>query len=160
MPHFTTECAASADLKIAPLVTLGPLAEPLRAEAEMRRVDFVRRLFEDHAAGANRFDRPGERLLGAWHGGHLVGVGGLNRDPYVADDGIGRLRHVYVLASHRRRGIGAVLVRALLREAEGHFRVVRLRAASAEAAAFYRRLGFQEAAEPNATHLIPVTPLR
>ncbi|WP_162596278.1 GNAT family N-acetyltransferase [Methylobacterium sp. 17Sr1-1] len=120
----------------------------------------MRRLFEDHATGANRFDRPGERLLRAWHGGHLVGVGGLNGDPYVADNGIGRLRHLYVLAAHRRLGLGAVLVRALLREAEGHFRVVRLRTVSAEAAAFYRRLGFQETAEPNATHVIPVRLLR
>ncbi len=151
---------ASENLVVAALATLGPAAEPLRAEAEMQRVDFVRRLFEECATGVNRFDRPGERLLGAWHGGHLVGVGGLNRDPYTVAEGIGRLRHVYVLAAHRRFGIGAVLVRALLREAEGHFRVVRLRTASAEAAAFYRRLGFQEAAEPGATHLIPVTPLR
>ncbi len=140
-----------ADLPIAALTTLGPGAEPLRAEAETPRIDFVRRLFEDHATGVNRFDRPGERLLGAWHGGRFVAVGGLNCDPYAADDGIGRLRHLYVRASHWRLGIGALPVRALLREAEGRFRVVRLRTA---AAAFYRRLGFVGAAEPNATHLI------
>ena len=149
-----------ADIALAHLTTLGAASEPLRLDGERRGVDFVRRLFADWTSGTNRFDQPGERLLGAWHGAHLVGVGGLNRDPYAADDGIGRLRHVYVLAAHRRLGIGAVLVRALLRGAEGHFRVVRLRAASAEAAAFYRRLGFQENAEPNTTHLIPVTPLR
>lgn len=150
--------AASADLAVAALATLGADTERLRAEAEMQRVDFVRRLFEEHAAGVNRFDRPGERLLGAWHRGGLVGVGGLNRDPCAAEEGIGRLRHVYVLASHRRLGVGAMLVRHLLQHAEGHFRVVRLRAATPEAATFYRHLGFLESAGPSATHLIPVMP--
>lgn len=149
-----------ADIALARLATLDAASEPLRRDGERHGVDFVRRLFADWTSGTNRFDRPGERLLGAWHGAHLVGVGGLNRDPYALREDIGRLRHVYVLAAHRRLGIGAVLVRALLREAEGHFRVVRLRAASAEAAAFYRRLGFRDAAEPNVTHIIPVTPFR
>lgn len=147
-----------ADIALVRLTALGPAAEPLRVDGASRGIDFVRRLFEDWMSGANRFDQPGEALLGAWQGDRLVGVGGLNRDPYAADEGVGRLRHVYVLASHRRLGIGETLVRRLLREAEGHFRVVRLRAVSPEAAAFYRVLGFSDCAEPAATHVIPVTP--
>ncbi|KMO37741.1 hypothetical protein VQ03_18805 [Methylobacterium tarhaniae] len=51
-------------------------------------------------------------------------------------------------------------VEALRGGAEGHFRVVRLRAASPEAATFYRFLGFADTTEPDATHSIPVTPTR
>ncbi|WP_167350101.1 GNAT family N-acetyltransferase [Methylobacterium platani] len=138
------------------LAALRPAAEPIRAEASSQGIAFVRRLFEGWASGANRFDQPGEIFLGLWQQDRLVGFGGLNRDPYTAEDDIGRLRHVYVLRSHRRRGLGALLVRYLLREAEGHFRIVRLRAASPDAAAFYRRLGFAECADPAATHVVPV----
>lgn len=158
MSSFDSEPAAPTGLTVAILVALGPAAEPICADAERQGIAFVRRLFEEWASGTNRFDRPGETILGAWHGDRLVGVGGLNRDPYAADAEIGRLRHVYVLSSHRRLGIGALLVGRLLRAAAGHFRVVRLRAASAESAAFYRALGFAECGDPAATHLIRVPP--
>jgi GNAT superfamily N-acetyltransferase len=148
-----------ADIALARLTTLDTASESLRLDGERHGIDFVRRLFADWVSGTNRFDQTGERLLGAWNGGLLVGIGGLNRDPYAVDEEIGRLRHVYVLASHRRLGVGTLLVRNLLREAEGCFRVVRLRAASAEAAAFYRRLGFSDCADPCATHVIPAMPL-
>ncbi len=144
---------------VAVLTTLGSAAEPIRVEARAHGIDFVRRFFEDWASGTNRFDRPGETALSVWQDDRLVGVGGLNRDPYTAEDGIGRLRHVYVLSSHRRLGVGALLVGRLLHEAAGHFRIVRLRAASPESAAFYRRLGFAECGEPAATHLIRMPPL-
>ncbi|MFH6785609.1 MULTISPECIES: GNAT family N-acetyltransferase [Methylobacterium] len=140
------------------LTALEPAANPLLAEAERHGTAFMRRLFLEWDAGANRFDRPGEIILGAWQDDRLVGLGGLNRDPYVAEDDVGRLRHVYVLASHRSLGVGALLVRHLLRDAEGHFRIVRLRAALPESAAFYRRLGFMECGDPAATHVIPVPP--
>ncbi len=64
-----------------------------------------------------------------------------------------------MLLSHRRLGIGAPLVGRLLRAAAGHFRTVRLRAASPDSAAFYRRLGFVACDDPAATHLIRVPPI-
>ncbi|WP_171070294.1 GNAT family N-acetyltransferase [Methylobacterium terricola] len=151
--------AAPAGPTVAALAALGPAVGPIRDEARSQGVDFVRRLFEEWASGANRFDRPGEIFLGVWRGDRLVGVGGLNRDPYAAGGDIGRVRHVYLLGAHRHLGLGTLLVTRLLREAEGHFRIVRLRAASPEAAAFYRRLGFAECADPAATHLIRVRPI-
>ena len=145
-----------ADTTLARLTTLGSAAEPLRADGDAHGIDFVRRLFEEWESGANRFDRPGEIALGAWRDDRLVALGGLNRDPYTAEDGVGRLRHVYVLSSHRRLGVGALLVGCLLREAASRFRIVRMRAVSPEAAAFYRHLGFMDCAEPFATHRIVV----
>ena len=81
-------------------------------------------------------------MLGAFFNDALVGVGALNRDPYTSEQGFGRLRRIYVTRSARRHGVGAALVRRLLEDAGGVFRVVRLRAASSEAAALYLRFGF------------------
>lgn len=121
----------------------------------------VRRLRDDWRTGANRFDRPGEALFAVREGGGLLGVCGLNRDSYTIDPAIGRLRHLYVAPTARRRGIGRALVEATLIHAASHFRVVRLRTRSPEADLFYRALGFaSETRDPHATHLLraPLAP--
>jgi hypothetical protein len=69
----------------------------LIAESELR---FVRRLADDWVSVANRFDRPGEALFVARLPGQVVGVRGLNVDPYTAEPGVGRVRHLYVAAAH------------------------------------------------------------
>lgn len=106
--------------------------------------------------GVNRFDLPGERLMLARAGGRLVGVGGLNRDPYAQAPDVGRLRHLYVLRDSRRGGVGTLLVRSILQGAEAHFSLIRLRTDSADAAAFYTRLGFRPVEAPDATHALPL----
>ena len=100
--------------------------DPLLAESEQAGSRFVRRLAEEWRSGANRFDRPGEALFGARVGGRLVGVCGLNVDPHVGDGRVGRVRHLYVLSSFRRRGVGrrlvAEIVAAARRSAARHAR--------------------------------------
>lgn len=128
----------------------------LQAESVAQGFGMVRRLREDWTDGSNRFDRPGEALLGAYAEGQLVGVGGLNVDPYLADPAVGRLRHMYVLDSYRRHRVGAALVGKLLSGASGHFTVVRLW--TGQAHAFYEALGFTRVDEPKATHRIVVRP--
>ena len=127
--------------------------EQLRSEAIGHGHRFVDRLIEDWIAGSNRFERPGERFLGAFAKDELVGVCGLNRDPYVEQDTIGRLRHLYVLAPARRCGVGAALVHWLLDDARGVFDAVRLRT-TPEAAAFYLRLGFVPVEDKTASHVM------
>jgi GNAT superfamily N-acetyltransferase len=141
-------------IRITPLTTLDAAIEPLLVEAEQQGFEFMRRLVEEWALGANRFDRQGERFLGAFGDGQLLGVGGLNRDPYANTDGVGRLRHLYVLASSRRLGVGSLLVSHILQDAQPSFRVVRLRTTTAEAAAFYLRLGFTTTDEKTASHVM------
>jgi len=141
-------------IRIEQATTLSAEFDPLVVEAEADGHLFMRRLRDEWAAGSNRFDRPGERLMVACAGDRLVGVGGLNRDPYAEAPSIGRLRHLYVGRDARRQGVGALLVRSLLTGAEAHFTLIRLRTDSAEAAAFYRRLGFQRTDEADATHVI------
>ncbi|MFP4072899.1 MAG: GNAT family N-acetyltransferase [Actinomycetota bacterium] len=117
--------------------------------------NLVERLVDDWEDGSNRFDRWGEVALEARLDSRLVGVGGLNRDPYLDDPSVGRIRHVYVSPDARSLGVGRVLVLSLVEHARGHFSRVRLRTGSAKTSGFYLRLGFVEAPdEPDATHQI------
>lgn len=129
----------------------------LSLEARLSNHPFLDRLNADWRTGANRFDKPGECLLGLFDGGRLVAVGGLNRDPYdTSGRPVGRLRHVYVAQSHRRLGIGSQLVAELLARAQV-FERMRLRTpGTPEAAAFYESLGFVRVDEPDATHAVDV----
>jgi len=74
----------------------------LVAEAERHGFRFVRRLAEEWASGATRFDGPGEALFAAVVGGRVIGVCGLTADPYAAASRVGRVRRLYVAAAHRR----------------------------------------------------------
>ncbi|HEX6299191.1 MAG TPA: GNAT family N-acetyltransferase [Acidimicrobiia bacterium] len=117
--------------------------------------DLVRRLVDEWDDGSNRFNRPGEIALQARLGTKLVGVGGLNRDPYLDDPAVGRIRHLYVSPDARRQGVGRSLVLALVEEARPAFRQVRLRTGQPEASLLYLTLGFEESGdEPDATHEI------
>jgi GNAT superfamily N-acetyltransferase len=130
------------------------LAAPI-AESEANGLRFVRRLADEWASGANRFDRPGEAFFAARDGGEIVGVGGLNVDPYTTDPRIGRVRHVYVLATHRRHGVGAVLVGEIIAAARGHFHTLRLSTSNPDAARLYERLGFRPRANvARCTHIL------
>ena len=115
----------------------------LVAESEREGWRFVGRLADEWAAGTNRFDQPGEALFIARVGGLIIGVCGLNADPYTADVATGRVRRLYVLPAYRGRGIGGQLVRSVLAAAAGRFRRLRVRTESLEASRLYQRLGFQ-----------------
>ena len=115
----------------------------LLAESEQAGLRFVRRLVEEWASGANQFDRSGETLFGARSGGRLVGVCGLNVDPYAADERVGRVRHLYVLSSFRRLGVGQRLVAEVVEAARGRFDNLHLRTENPAAAQFYETLGFR-----------------
>lgn len=144
------------EIRIEQATTLGSELEPLIAEADRDGHLFLRRLGDDWASGSNRFDAPGEILMVARAGDRLVGIGGLNRDPYAQAAGIGRLRHLYIARDARRRGVGTSLVRNILAGAQPHFAFVRLRTDSSEAALFYLRQGFRPTTETDATHILRI----
>lgn len=137
---------------IKPLAALPADLSFLEAESIAQGFSMIRRLREDWETGQNRFDGPGEVLLGAFADERLVGVGGLNIDPYLADPGVGRLRHLYVLQARRRSSVGSRLVGGLLSHAAGRFGRVRLW--TGQAGAFYEALGFARTDEEKATHVI------
>jgi GNAT superfamily N-acetyltransferase len=146
------------DFRIAPVSALHPGMALLRAEAMNEGFLFVDRLVRDWTSGSNRFDLPGERLLGAFAEETLIGVCGINRDPTINQDGIGRLRHLYVRECKRRRGVASALVQRLLDEASNTFRIVRLRTETREAAAFYLGRGFVPVQDETASHVKALRP--
>lgn len=129
-----------------------PELAPLARASEREGFRFLARLRREFDDGTNRFDAPGEALLGCRRGAELVAVGGLNRDPWSAEPRAGRLRHLYVSPASRGSGVGRVLVDALAAAARPHFGVLLLRTDTPAAARFYEALGFAPVASPHATH--------
>jgi GNAT superfamily N-acetyltransferase len=143
------------EVNIERLADLPTSLAVLVAESEQRGYRFVRRLADEWTSSVNRFDQPGEALFGAWAAGRLVGVCGLNIDPYATDGSIGRVRHLYVLEEFRRLGVGRRLMEAVMAAARGRFTLLRLRTEIALAAAFYEKLGFSpQAGVPACTHTL------
>jgi GNAT superfamily N-acetyltransferase len=128
--------------------------EHLREAALAEGHGFVERTGDEWESGANRFDHPGEALFLARIGDRVVGMCGLNIDPYLSDPRVGRIRHLYVLPDFRRQGVGRQLAEACLDQAANGFDRVRLRTVNPQAARFYSSVGFSEVAEDSATHSI------
>lgn len=130
----------------------------LQAESEEAGLRFLQRLADEWASGVNRFGRPGEAPFAARRGGELVAIGGLNVDPYATAPRVGRVRHVYVLATYRRQGIGHRLVAEIIAAARGPFDSLRVRSASREASRLYEGLGFRPCSDvPDCTHVMTLT---
>jgi len=125
----------------------------LRQESSDEGYKFIERLVGEWNQRTNRFDQPGEVLLGLFQMTRLVGLGGLNRDPYTTDRGVGRIRHVYVTVSSRRQGLGETLVRSLLDRSQTSFAAVRLRTDNPAATRLYENLGFIRIDDPTASHV-------
>ena len=70
----------------------------LATESEANGQAFIQRLIAEWESGDNRFSRPGEALFVAKMGARIVGVCGLNVDPYQDSKTVGRIRRLYVLA--------------------------------------------------------------
>lgn len=141
-------------LGIRPVAYEQDLFAPLLADAGEEGGTFLFRLRDEWESGALRFEAAGEFLLGAFLEGALVGVAGLSRDPYHPVPGRGRVRHVYVIARHRSRGIGRRLVERVVEGARASFDHLRLATQRPEAASLYESMGFVRAQEPHQTHLL------
>jgi GNAT superfamily N-acetyltransferase len=129
--------------------------DALVAESERAGYRFVRRFAEEWTSGANRFDRPGEALFAALIDGRVIGICGLNVDPYTTTGGVGRVRHLYVLSAYRRLGVGRRLVARVVEAAKGRFDTLRLSTQNPAAAKLYERLGFdRRAGATDHTHLL------
>ncbi|MCA9006093.1 MAG: GNAT family N-acetyltransferase [Planctomycetaceae bacterium] len=146
------------------LILLQELIDPSQLDAltlDARKEGFLMldRLQQEWRDDQNRFNQAGERLFVAVEKDRVVGVCGLNRDPYSDDDRAGRVRRLYVLPECRRRGVGRLLVTEIINNSSGYFDQLRLRTDSPEADAFYCSLGFHRVAgDPECTHLRVISP--
>jgi GNAT superfamily N-acetyltransferase len=143
---------------LAPLSPDTPGFDRLRAESVSEGHRMLRRFAENWCAGSNRFDRPGETMLGLLADGILVGTCGRNIDPYDAHPRAGRVRHLYVGQSGRRQGAGTRLIAAILDDAAPYFDYLNTNAPET-AFAFYERQGFVRLlGVEHVTHRIAVPP--
>ena len=139
-------------LLIEPVTPDEPGYIALKAESIALNFNMLRRLEENWQRGENRFNAPGEKLLGAFLNGRLVGVCGLNRDPFSQQPRAGRIRHLYISERYRRRGIGQQLLVSVITHSSAWFDFLNTHA-PAQAWPFYERLGFRPVYdEPRVTH--------
>lgn len=132
--------------------------DELVRESQQQGFSFLFRLVADYESGANRFERSGEALFGLFDAPALIGIGGLNIDPYRADPRVGRVRHLYIAHQWREHGMGKLLVNAIIAEARKQFHLLTLRTDTTQAAAFYEALGFHRAvANTNDSHFLPLS---
>lgn len=130
--------------------------QELRAESLQEGFKFMERFCEEWDSGANQFRAPGEALFLAVDDGQVVGVCGLNRDPYAHDPQIGRVRRLYVSRAYRSSGVGRSLLEAVVAYASDHFSSLRVRTEAA--GDFYLKHGFRRVASNNeVTHVLEFT---
>jgi GNAT superfamily N-acetyltransferase len=144
-------------LTVSQLLSLPTTLAPLELEAVSEGFGMITRLRKEWESGVNRFDREGEVLLGAFRADRLLGICGLNYDPYINDPRVGRVRHLYVMQQERRAGIGRSLVQRVLEHARSNFESVRLWTDRADS--FYDRLGFHREDGLKVTHVYLIRPL-
>ena len=134
---------------------------PIVLESEMEGFRFLRRFYDEYGYGTNRFDRDGETVFVARQSNQIVGISGLNRDPYSRSGSVGRIRRIYVHPDFRRCGVGRRLVSNVILEARRFYTILTLRTDNSAADQFYRAMGFLTHDAPdNATHWLSLNPDR
>ncbi|WHY72813.1 GNAT family N-acetyltransferase [Fictibacillus enclensis] len=125
-------------------------------ESKREGFRFLDRLMHDYQNSSNTFDRPGESLWGVFDpDGQCVAIGGLNRDPYANETSVGRLRRFYVACEFRRMGLGTLLLKRIIHEANHHFHKLVLHTDTERGDLFYTSFGFvQETRYPKSTHCL------
>ena len=127
----------------------------LLAESEKEGYNFLRRLETAWRNGTNRFSLTGEGLYRAVNDGELIGIGGINLDPFQNNKRIGRLRRFYIKQSWRKQGVGSMLLNHILENHWVYFEEITLRTHSQIARFFYEKNGFKKIPnEINHTHKI------
>ncbi|KAB2441143.1 GNAT family N-acetyltransferase [Bacillus luti] len=103
---------------------------------------FLVKLISEYENEINKFNKTVECLYGIFQGEKLIGIGGLNVDPYTENNKIGRLRRFYISKDYRRIGLGNLLLNRLLSHAEKYFQIVVLHTDTKQGNAFYLANGF------------------
>ena len=129
--------------------------QPLIKDSQDEGFSFVQLLVDEWIAKTNCFNQKGEILLLVKDNNQPVGLCGLNIDPYYHVPGLGRVRHLYILSSKRRQGIGSQLIKKIIEQAKQNFDLLNLRTNNVEANLFYLAQGFQRSYKrPECTHLL------
>lgn len=111
-------------------------------ESKDEGFNFLLKLINEYKNEINTFNKTVECLYGIFQGENLIGIGGLNVDPYTENNKIGRLRRFYISKDYRRTGLGNLLLNRLLSHAEKNFQIVVLHTDTKQGNAFYLANGF------------------
>jgi ribosomal protein S18 acetylase RimI-like enzyme len=131
-------------IKIIRVTSLPLDFQSLLNESKAEGINFLEKMSQEWISGANRFSLPNESLFAAFsEQGKLAALGGLNVDPYLEDNSIGRVRHLYVSPIMRGQGIGKSLVERIIQESMIHFKRLRLRTSNLNAVSLYQFFGFK-----------------
>ncbi|MDM5336319.1 GNAT family N-acetyltransferase [Fictibacillus enclensis] len=125
-------------------------------ESKREGFRFLDRLMHDYQNSSNTFDQPGESLWGVFDpDGQCVAIGGLNCDSYSNETSVGRLRRFYVACEFRRLGLGTLLLKRIIHEANHHFHTLVLHTDTERGDLFYTSFGFvQETRYAHSTHCL------
>jgi GNAT superfamily N-acetyltransferase len=126
--------------------------ESLIQISEKEGFNFLSRMRNKWNTEESQFDKTGEAYFGYFINEKLVGVGGINQDPYQPGTSTGRVRHFYVHPEFRRKGIGAAILKKVVRVGCEYFNRLRLRTLNPEANHFYEAFGFSQVLDESATH--------
>jgi GNAT superfamily N-acetyltransferase len=124
----------------------------LAAAAAREGYSHIRRVVEEWENGRNRFDKPGELLLGAFDGPSMVAIGGMTLDLSRSD--WLRMRRFYVLPDSRGRGVARLLAGRLLVHAREYVPTITVHAGDARAALFWQAMGFRPLIRDTYTHIL------
>lgn len=111
-------------------------------ESKEEGFNFLIKLISEYENKINIFNKTGECLYGIFQGEKLIGIGGLNKDPYTENNKVGRLRRFYISKDYRRVGLGNLLLTRLLSHSEKYFKVVVLHTGTKQGEVFYNANGF------------------
>ena len=105
---------------------------------------FIQKLIDEYDNGKNRFDKKGELLLIIELDNQVIGIGGLNIEPYLNEDQVGRIRNIYIHPKHRGKKLGEQLVQILIEQSKKDFKLLRLLTENPIADHLYQKIGFNK----------------
>ena len=139
-------------MKIMKIENLPKKIIELADESQNEGFRFLNRLITEFESGRNCFRGQGEGLFAVYEQNLLIGIGGLNIDPYAKDARIGRVRRLYVSRDHRKSGAGRLLMDAIENYAFRNFSQLHLFTDNPVASTFYESLGYSPSQCQNKSH--------
>ncbi len=128
------------------IIRVTDLSEEIRELAKIASVGGYRNietLVNEFDSGVNRFSKPGEALFGAYEPTSILGIGGINIDPYYGQATVARVRRLFVKPDARRRGVATALMLQIEEIGRKYFSKLRLFTNSETASRFYINLGYR-----------------
>ncbi len=128
------------------IIRITDLSDGIRALAKIASVDGhqnIETLVNEFDSGVNRFKKPGEALFGAYDATSILGIGGINIDPYYGLPTVARVRRLFVKPDARRRGVATALMLQIEEIGRRYFSKLQLLTNSQTASRFYINLGYR-----------------